>query len=274
MSTETKTRPSHVSKWDMSMCFIIYDLAKAGESEASIAGALGIHVTTLDKWKRKFSSCKMALEKGRAIFKAKDDGNYFDFIAGRLEPELRELWNELLEADDDPNAINRLETLIALHGPQARQRLFLHAMIHFNFDVSRSCRFVNISRTTYTRWKLNDSEFCRLIDEVLSIKGDFYEQALVKLVRTGCVPAIIHANKTYNAKRGYSTKVDVTVNGSIDVNVRTLPIKDLELPLDIRVALLDAMKERKLELAKQDAGAKVEVIQPHITMVDGGDDDE
>lgn len=256
------------------MAFIIYDLAKAGESEASIAGALGIHPTTLDKWKRKFTSCKLALDKGRAIFKATDNENYYEFIAGRLEPNLRELWNELLEADEDDNAINRLETMIAQAGPQARQRLFLHAMVHFNFEVARACRFVNIARSTYTRWKNNDVEFSRLIDEVISIKGDFYEQALVKLVRTGCVPAIIHANKTFNAKRGYSTKVEVSVSGQIDVNVRTLPIKDLELSLDTRVALLDAIRERKKELALQDSGASVEVIQPNVSIHESGDDDD
>lgn len=259
---KTKDEKVHSqSKYDIGMAFTMYELAKSGSSEEQIAGALGVHPKSIQNWKKQYKSVRMALKLGLALSKAKQTtDDFYDFVAGRLPEDLVDLWNELLEVDDDPNALRRLEKMIAMHGRKARQRLFLHALVHFNFDIGRACRFVNIQRATFNAWKTNDPDFFRLIEEVTEIKGDFYEHALVRLVRTGSVPAIIHANKTYNAKRGYSTKIDINVSGEVN-HTHTMKVSQLELPLDVRVALLNAIKERKEELNQPPLLNRVEVLE-------------
>lgn len=250
--TSTEETIKRKSKYRLPMAFTIYELARSGVSEKDIAGTLGISHAGLQKWKQKYQSVREALEQGKAIKKAnQSNGDLYDFIAGRLPEDLYDLWNELLEADDDPNAISRLEKLIELHGKSARQRLFLHALLHFNFDVGRACRFVNINRNIFLGWKTQDPDFARLIDEVTELKGDFYEHALVRMVRQGIPAAVIHANKTYNAKRGYGTKVELNVSGQIN-HTHSIKVSELGLPLDVRVKMLEAIREqRKEEQQKQ-----------------------
>lgn len=258
MKTKDKPIPSN-AKYSIDMAFTIYELAKAGTSEVEIAKTLNIHETSLRTWKKKYKSVAEAIKQGKALHKDKEEGgNFYDFVAGRLPSDLTDLWNELIEADDDPNAIARLEKMIATHGRQARQRLFLHALMTFNFDIGRACRFVNIQRATFTNWKTSDLNFSRLIDEVIELRGDFYEHALVRLVRMGCVPAILHANKSYNAKRGYSTKTEVHVTGQIEQK-HTISIGELDLPFDTRVAMLTAIREKRAALQKASEAKVIEV---------------
>lgn len=245
--SEVAEKPGFKTKFKIAMAFTIYELAKAGSSEDTIAKALGIHPTSMHNWKKKFKAVREALDQGRAIAKnKKESGDFYQFIAGRLPVDLHDLWNELLEADDDPNAISRLEKMISLHGRKARQRLFLHALIHFNFDIGRACRFVNIQRATFNNWKTSDVEFASLIDEITEIRGDFYEHALVRLIMQGSAPATIHANKTFNAARGYSVKMDVNVTGEVK-HTHVMKVGELNLPFDVRVAMLEAIRTKREE---------------------------
>jgi len=239
-------------KFRLPMIFTIYELAKAGVTENAIASTIGISQTSILNWKKRYKVVREALAQGQAVAKNKEAaGDFYNFIAGRLPPDLYDLWNELLEADDDPSAISRLEKLIALHGRKARQRLFLHALVHFNFNLGRACRFVHVQRSEFHRWKTSDVDFANLIDEMVELKGDFYEHALIQLIRQGNTPAIIHANKTYNAKRGYSVKMDVNVSGEVK-HTHVVKVSELNLPFDVRVAMLEAIRMKREEEARPD----------------------
>ena len=73
-------------------------------------------------------------------------------------------------------------------------------------------------------------------------KKNFFESSLIGLVEEGHPGAVIFANKTVNADRGYSEKLRIehTAQGNdlIDIN-------ELELDLDTRKKILDAIRSKK-----------------------------
>lgn len=240
-NTKTKYKPS--------IAVDMYELARSGMTEMAICDVLEISLETLHRWKNKYQSCRYALEQGRKVYAEAKETNYYGFIAGRLPEDLKLLWEELTEADDDPNTIRRLEKLINSHGRKARQRLLLHALIKFDFHLGKACRFVNINRGTYESWKRSDPDFHALVREITDLKKDFVESKLMSLIKAGVPAAVIHANKTLNADRGYSTKVEVTHTGTITHAHNIIPVSSLDLSVEIRMALLTAIRDAKANQA-------------------------
>lgn len=95
-------------------------------------------------------------------------------------------------------------------------------------DISKTCRQMNMSRTTFYNWKERDPQFAAALVEVRDEEKDWWESQLKILARG--IPilneqnqlvgwkekpdtaAVIFGNKTINRDRGYGDKVDVNVN--------------------------------------------------------------
>lgn len=229
-----------------------YRLAKSGLSDTAVADALGCSRGTFKTWRKKYPALRKALAKARLPDKSVE--TFQEYVYDRLPEHLRAVWDEIQQCQTEPNAIGRIEALLKDQGRRGRQHLFLYALVNSNFDLSEACKCVQIHRRTLDRWVTTDPGFAELLDEIDWHKANFFEGALVALVRAGVPAAVMFANRTFNAKRGYGTtkQVNVSVNGEVNHTHTAVPIDDLNLPLEVRKQMLDKVRERRaLEAPRQ-----------------------
>jgi hypothetical protein len=104
-----------------------------------------------------------------------------------------------------------------------QQNRFIKSYICNNFNASKACKAIGISRQTYYNWIDNIDSFSSLMNEAKEEKIDFAESALMKKVKEGNVRAIIYFLSTKGKHRGYTTKTEVE-------SPRNTPIVQLYLP--------------------------------------------
>lgn len=236
------------TSYKKSFIFEAYEMAKSGMFEKRIAGVLGVSYDTLVKWKEDHPMFGMALRKGRKIYKGKATGtmSFRDYVFGRLSPELKKVWNEIMAIDKKKktSGIAKIEAILAKRGVRVRQNLFIYAWTASNFSISEAMRKVCLSRSTFELWKNNDPDFAALIDEINFHKKNFFESSLIRLVKQGDTAATIFANKTYNSDIGYGDKrkVDVNVSGELHHQHNIVSIDDMNLPLKTRKEILDGIR--------------------------------
>src|SRR5690606_14891883 len=107
------------------------------------------------------------------------------------------------------------------------QQLFCHALLHTAYDISKACHMVGISFNTLNKWR-NDLEFLQMLEEVQFHKKNFFENALIGLVGESHPGAVIFANRTLNADRGYSDKLELT-HETKETGRMNFDIADLDL---------------------------------------------
>lgn len=71
--------------------------------------------------------------------------------------------------------------------------------------------------------------------------SDFYKEGLFNLVKKGDSAATIFANKTFNRERGYGEVTEKRITSTLEV--KSLPLEQLNLPVDILRTVLNAVKE-------------------------------
>jgi hypothetical protein len=234
-----------------------YELMREGKSEDEVRTALNARPPRWARWKREFPALAEALERGRKKFESITRGPaatqpFMDFVAGRLPPAIRDLWDRICEYETADNPEKKLDAFFARHGKRVRQWLFLHAYVVSNFNASEACRRVNVSYNTLEEWCRTEPEFERLVTrEMHRAKQDFVEAALLGKVAAGDPTCIVHASKTLNASRGYGVQKDRTtnVNAGVTLNQTTVNVdlKDLnDLPVEQRAAILDALERKAL----------------------------
>lgn len=223
---------------------IVYRLAKTGMSDRDVAKALGVPETTFRKWKRERDSVKYALDEARRA----DAGaqTYMEYVYDQLPEHLKPVWEAILDPTNNP--ITYVERMLKDCGKRGRQHLFLHALVHYNWNATEACRAVNIRKITFDRWVTDDPGFGELVREMDWHKKNFFEAQLISLVKAGDPALVKFVNQTYNADRGYGTKKEV--RKSVDVNVRgqvghaVVTLDDLDLPVEERRKLLQKIRDR------------------------------
>lgn len=234
-----------IDKWDDSYFVTVYELAKQGFKDTQIADALGVQYRTFMRWRKKRVAVKEALERGRVPHKQKGVQTFKDYCYQRLPPELQTVWKQIVELDRT-SGIASIERLLADAGEPARKHLLVHALIERNFNMSQALRMVNVSKKEFDRWAMTDTDFRDLLDEIHWHKGNFFEGALCALVEAGEVAAVLHANKTFNASRGYGNKLAVEHGGTVSHDHKVVAIDQLGLSLKERIRLLDKVKQAQL----------------------------
>lgn len=240
----TKFRP-----W---MAIDMYRMARAGLDQQAIADKLCISGPLMSIWKRKRHSVRYALEKGAEDRGLRDMGsetvdNFVDFVYGHLKPETRKTWDEIKFWEHDADAIDRTEALLKDKGERVRQELFIHALVDSGFDLSKALRLAAVPKQVYNRW-MTTTSFNELMDELMWHKKNFIEGALLDLVKQRNPQAVIFANKTQNADRGYGDKTTVEHTGTVTHRHELVPVDELSLPLETRKIILDAMRQRNERL--------------------------
>ncbi len=248
MPTKTKTKTGRPAKYPFKAEYVfrIYDLEKSELPDKAIADAIGIPFDTYRHWVRSNPAVKMAIKAARVAkkFDADKEAEMESYIAGRLSPHLRTYWEQIKNARKERNYTELSSFRLKAH---ENQLLFLHTWYKANFNVSRTLRYLGVPRDTYRVWR-GIPRFKAIMEEMMEIKKDFYEDALVNCVRRGETQAIIFANKSLNRDRGYSDKKEVEVSGNVKhehEHKMLIDLDRLDLPIEIQVAIAEAMEKRK-----------------------------
>ncbi len=241
------------NKWDDTFYVRSYQLARDGYKDASIAQALGVIRDTFARWVAERPALAQALKDGR---KRTNSSSFTSYVYNHLSPAVKEVWDKITLAEQTTIGYEKIEHILSESGMRMRQQLFVHALIAANFNASEACRKVNISKDQLDHWVDHDPLFADLIEELHWHKGNFFESALCDLVAEGSEPATIFANKTFNRKRGYGESSTLKVEGTINHEHSHLhahvSLDQLDLPLDVRRSILEAVRRTREALpAKQ-----------------------
>src|SRR5580704_3933084 len=217
MALKLKKRPKPAkTMYDDFMPVKAFRLARGGLVGKQLADALGISVDILKTWKREHSAFKRAIEEARTDGRGKKEETFLDYCFNRLSPDLQWLWKRVINLIDDldtdthPKKSERaLRALLSDEPDEVLMNLFLHALVHYNFNTSSACRSVGVSLQKLQKWENHYPDFKKLVREILVHRKNLYEESLVKLVKQGDPSAILFANRTLNRDRGYSDKVEM-----------------------------------------------------------------
>ena len=85
--------------------------------------------------------------------------------------------------------------------------------------VSQASKRVGIDRTTPYRWRHEDKEFAKYMDEIQNVVLDFAESKLYELVDDKHPTAIIFLLKTKGKDRGYVERQEFDIEGGFNLSV-------------------------------------------------------
>lgn len=232
-------------KWKPIFVVHAYRMVRMGVSDKDISQFLGVSRVAWWKWLRDKPELKEAVELARK--ENRETETFPDWVYGRLSPELKAVWDKVMQFHREKAPVAKLEMLLSDHGKRVRQQLFLFALCMENFSPSSAMHRVNVSKKTLESWMLEDPDFAQLVEEVDWHKGNFFEWSLVQLVREGNPQAILFANKTFNSRKGYGKRDQLDVNVSGNVLHGVLDLAEL-LPMlseAARTELLSAIRSRE-----------------------------
>lgn len=107
----------------------------------------------------------------------------------------------------------------------ARKSAFIKAMVKCMGIATRASVMTGIAARTHRDWLQDDEEYREAIHNVRFVLKDFYEDALIQLVKSKHPAAVIFANKTLNKDRGYYETLH-SVNTAMDDNNVTFYIPE------------------------------------------------
>lgn len=243
-------------KFEATMYVTAYELARDGLSDEQIAKALGVTGITFRRWCRRRPALADATARGRHHRDPAEALTFHEYVYNHLSPNLRDLWGEIQDCQELTNGVERVEALFKHHGIRARQHLFIYALTQSLFNVSGALRKVGLPRKTFESWCANDPEFAELIDEIHWHKQNFFEQAFIGRVAAGDTAAVIHAVKTKCRDRGYNEKIEIEHTGTVH-HEHTVSVAELDLPLDTRRAILDALRRHQAATATHPTPARL-----------------
>ena len=202
-----------------------------------IAVEMGVADNTIAKLVRS-PMFALAREVAKEIKPHRED-TFGRYVFRRLSKEGQELWKRIAFWSEHDEGNSYVDRILSKTNTHVRQELFIHALVTYAFDVSRACRMVGVSLQTLETWKKQES-FGKLLEEIQFHKKNFFEKAMLDLVAQRNPMAVIYANKTINADRGYGDRVEVQHSISPGFN-----FADLDLDLNTRRKVLDAIRRRK-----------------------------
>lgn len=274
-----RTGTHHLSKYTENVPVDAYIHARSGLTNNAIAKALGVNAQTFEDWLSRHKPLVYALERARDGVDGTSRKTFRDYVYGRLPEHLKGLWDKIEMWQDHESGLDRVEALLADQGVAVRQQLWVHAMVECNFNASEACARVGIPYSVLVGWKDRDPDFPALVDQIHTWKKDFFEGGLIKLVKNGNVLATLFANKTQNRDRGYGEKI--TVGGSIQHNhtgsinvTHAVRIDTLNLRLETRKEILDAMRALKAAQPTEDSAIEAEPAHAELVGAARGDEEE
>lgn len=84
--------------------------------------------------------------------------------------------------------------------------------------VATTCRKVGISRSTYYKWRKDDSQFADRADEVKELQKDVVEALILKKMKDGDTAMLIFYAKTQMKDRGYVERTEIVGKDGADLS--------------------------------------------------------
>lgn len=225
-----------------------YDACLREESPQKVAQALGASKKEVYSWVRKSIVLKEAQELADA--RRGSRSSIQGYVYGTLSAEAKEMWDTLTFWKDTDSTYERMEKIFNGKTVRLRQELFIHALVSSNYDVSNACKMVGVNRGTLREWQNSDLAFRQLFEEIQWHKKNFFERHLIGLVEERHPAAVMFVNRTVNADRGYTEKLQIEHTGSKD---GMIDLDTLKLDFETRRKILEAVREQKLIQAADEA---------------------
>lgn len=226
-----------------------YEYFLRNQEMKEVARALNTTINGLKYWIKKFpvlQKAKALAEKRRA-----ETGSIGAYIFKHLSPEAKKIWDRVQYHEEEDDGNEHIRRIMSGRSIPIKQEIFLYAMIHYGWNISEGARVANVSRQTVEDWKQSDDHFRDAVNEIEEHKCNFFEQALCNLVAAGNPGAVMFVNRTKNADRGYTERVKVEHSGNVNIGIT---LDELDLPLEIRKVILQAMREKKAQQNAISAG--------------------
>ena len=93
--------------------------------------------------------------------------------------------------------------------------------------VATTCRKVGISRSTYYKWRKDDSQFADKADDIKELQKDVAEALILKKMKDGDTAMLIFYAKTQMKDRGYVERTEVVGKDGADLSVRQYDLSKL-----------------------------------------------
>lgn len=84
--------------------------------------------------------------------------------------------------------------------------------------VSTTCRKVGISRSTYYKWRKDDSQFADRADDIKELQKDAVEALILKKMKDGDTSMLIFYAKTQMKDRGYVERTEIVGKDGADLS--------------------------------------------------------
>jgi hypothetical protein len=237
------------SKWTLDRYLTVYNLSKQGATFSQIAESLGMSIQQFTNRKAADPELKRACDRAVADRRqAKEAVETFqDYVYGRLPDHLKVVWDRIQEVDDNHGLFRQVQIMVEEKGKRSKQHLFLYALVHHNFSMTPALQCLGLKRKEVDEWILTDPDFGDLFSEIQLAKKDFFEAALVALVKEGNTAAVIFANKMINSDRGYnkSRSVKVEMEGKVTHSHTAVSIESLGLSVEERKKILEAYQRQR-----------------------------
>lgn len=227
--------------WKPRFVVDIYRLRRQGHSDRSIASALSTSAPNFINWKKSKASVRYALRQAEKDKKELDSMSIQDYIGNRLSSNVKDVFKQITGWNQERYGYTKVVKMLKTKPKQFQQELFVYTLIVNNLNVSRALKKLGIDRRVFKGWLENDIKFVEMMSEVKEMIGDFYQEGLLNLVAKGDSSATQFANKTFNRERGYGEVTEKRITSTLEV--KSLPLEQLNLPVDILRTVLNAVKE-------------------------------
>ena len=84
--------------------------------------------------------------------------------------------------------------------------------------VATTCRKAGISRSTYYKWRKEDTDFANKADEVRELQKDAVEALILKKMKDGDTAMLIFYAKTQMKDRGYVERTEIVGKDGADLS--------------------------------------------------------
>lgn len=242
-----KNKTDHLKNGKLTLRFLIdaYDAFLRHGSMERVARILGFSSNYIGAMKllmKRHPSLKMVKEL--ADERRNQNDTLQKYILGNMSKEARLIWEDIhMTIEED---VPRTPAVMRHASLKLKKEIFLQALVTGSYNLSKACVVAGVSVKDYDTWGRNDPEFKMLLDEVQQHKKDFFEQKLVELCDAGHPSAIIFVNRTLNADRGYTERLQIEDGRESSANFN---LNELDLDIETRKKILEAI--RKLKTSQQ-----------------------
>lgn len=235
----TRKKPTGKRKITIQFILDFYDALRMDGTVKRAADILEIEYGALQGRIKAYPILKKVVDISKSKREEGRGNTLAHYVSQNMSREARNVWEKLKTQRVDKIGSDP-ETFWGVHQKGIRQQCFIQALISGGFNFNEACKMVHISKAALDGWT-EEPEFQRLLKEVQWHKKNFFENALIGLVEEKHPLAVMFVNRTINADRGYSEKIQIEHSGS----VAGFSIDDLNLDLETRKKILIAIRERK-----------------------------